>query len=190
MAAKAYERDGGLSRHRHRPCRSRPHDGRPAGLRSRHRRRTPRHGQDRARHQYRLQHRQGLSTRNSRAGRHARNVNGGIVGFFSLEMSSEQLATRIIAEQSQVPSYKIRRGDITEQDFHRIAEAAREMQTHSLLYRPDRRHFHRPADRPRPPPQAPARPRPAGGRLSSTPVRHRNPRATTGCRSLPKSPPA
>ncbi len=55
-------------------------------------------------------------------------VNGGIVGFFSLEMSSEQLATRIIAEQAQVASYKIRRGDITEQDFHRIAEAAREMQ--------------------------------------------------------------
>ena len=55
-------------------------------------------------------------------------VNGGIVGFFSLEMSSDQLATRMIAEQSQVASYKIRRGDITEHEFHRIAEAAREMQ--------------------------------------------------------------
>jgi replicative DNA helicase len=56
-------------------------------------------------------------------------TNGGIVGFFSLEMSSEQLATRIIAEQAQVPGYKIRRGDITESDFHRITQAAREMQT-------------------------------------------------------------
>ena len=56
-------------------------------------------------------------------------VNGGVVGFFSLEMSSEQLATRIIAEQSGVASYKIRRGDITDMDFHRITEAAREMQT-------------------------------------------------------------
>ncbi len=55
-------------------------------------------------------------------------VNGGIVGFFSLEMSSDQLATRMIAEQSGVPSYKIRRGDITENEFHRIAEGAREMQ--------------------------------------------------------------
>ena len=55
-------------------------------------------------------------------------VNGGIVGFFSLEMSSEQLATRIIAEQSSVPSYKIRRGDIREDDFYKITEAAREMQ--------------------------------------------------------------
>jgi replicative DNA helicase len=56
-------------------------------------------------------------------------VNGGIVGFFSLEMSSEQLATRIIAEQSGVASYKIRRGDITEIDFQRVVEAMREMQS-------------------------------------------------------------
>ena len=56
-------------------------------------------------------------------------VNGGIVGFFSLEMSSEQLATRILSEQAAVPSYKIRRGDISENDFHRLAETAREMQS-------------------------------------------------------------
>jgi replicative DNA helicase len=56
-------------------------------------------------------------------------TNGGIVGFFSLEMSAEQLATRIIAEQSGVASYKIRRGDITDDDFHMITDAARQMQT-------------------------------------------------------------
>ena len=55
-------------------------------------------------------------------------LNGGIVGFFSLEMSAEQLATRIIAEQSGVPSYKIRRGDIREDDFYKITDAARDMQ--------------------------------------------------------------
>ncbi len=55
-------------------------------------------------------------------------VNGGIVGFFSLEMSAEQLATRIIAEQSGVASYKIRRGDVTDDDFHSVTEAARQMQ--------------------------------------------------------------
>jgi replicative DNA helicase len=55
-------------------------------------------------------------------------TNGGVVGVFSLEMSAEQLATRIIAEQSGVASYKIRRGDITEADFHHVAEAVREMQ--------------------------------------------------------------
>ncbi len=56
-------------------------------------------------------------------------VNGGVVGFFSLEMSAEQLATRIISEQASVASYKIRRGDISEGEFHRVAQAAREMQT-------------------------------------------------------------
>jgi replicative DNA helicase len=55
-------------------------------------------------------------------------VNGGIVGFFSLEMSSEQLATRIVAEQSMVPSSDIRRGKITEDQFAAIVAAAREMQ--------------------------------------------------------------
>ena len=56
-------------------------------------------------------------------------VNGGIVGFFSLEMSSEQLATRIIAEQSGVSSSRIRRGDITEHEFHLVSQAMREMQS-------------------------------------------------------------
>jgi replicative DNA helicase len=44
-------------------------------------------------------------------------------------MSSEQLATRIIAEQSGIPSYKIRRGDIQDHEFHKISEAARDMQS-------------------------------------------------------------
>ncbi|MCP8940251.1 replicative DNA helicase [Alsobacter sp. SYSU M60028] len=55
-------------------------------------------------------------------------LDGGIVGFFSLEMSAEQLATRIIAEQSGVASYKIRRGEIGETEFARVADAAREME--------------------------------------------------------------
>lgn len=56
-------------------------------------------------------------------------VNGGIVGFFSLEMSSEQLATRIIAEQTEISSSKIRRGDIDENDFAKLSAAAQFMQT-------------------------------------------------------------
>jgi replicative DNA helicase len=55
-------------------------------------------------------------------------VDGGIVGYFSLEMSSEQLATRILSEQSGVPSSDIRRGAIHEEQFDRIVEAAQEMQ--------------------------------------------------------------
>ena len=45
------------------------------------------------------------------------NHSGGIVAFFSLEMSSEQLATRVIAEQSEISSSSIRRGKISEGDF-------------------------------------------------------------------------
>jgi replicative DNA helicase len=56
-------------------------------------------------------------------------LEGGIVGFFSLEMSAEQLATRVIAEQSGVPSYKIRRGDVQQSEFEHVVEAARQMQT-------------------------------------------------------------
>jgi replicative DNA helicase len=64
----------------------------------------------------------------TRADGSTENANGGVVGFFALEMSAEQLATRIIAEQSGVASSKIRRGDITENDFHRVADVVRDMQ--------------------------------------------------------------
>jgi replicative DNA helicase len=63
-----------------------------------------------------------------RADGHMATVNGGVVGFFSLEMSAEQLATRIIAEQTRIPSNKMRRGDITEQDFEMIKDKMIEIQ--------------------------------------------------------------
>lgn len=59
-------------------------------------------------------------------------TNGAIVGFYSLEMSSEQLATRILAEQSEVPSSDIRRGSITEEQFQKLAIASQEMQSAPL----------------------------------------------------------
>src|SRR6202047_2733817 len=43
-------------------------------------------------------------------------------------MSAEQLATRIIAEQTEIPSSKIRRGGITEADFERIKDVSIELQ--------------------------------------------------------------
>ncbi|WP_420962068.1 replicative DNA helicase [Brucella sp. IR073] len=55
-------------------------------------------------------------------------VNGGVVGFFSLEMSSEQLATRIISEQTEISSSKIRRGEITETDFEKLVACSHMMQ--------------------------------------------------------------
>ncbi len=54
-------------------------------------------------------------------------ADGARVAFFSLEMSSEQLATRILAEQSGVPSHKIRRGDITAQEYELVRDSAEEI---------------------------------------------------------------
>jgi len=54
-------------------------------------------------------------------------INGGVVGFFSLEMSAEQLATRIIAEQTGIPSNKIRRGAIDDADFEKIKDVSIEL---------------------------------------------------------------
>ncbi len=54
-------------------------------------------------------------------------LDGAIVGFFSLEMSAEQLATRILSEQSEIPSEKIRRGMISEPEFRKLVEVSQEM---------------------------------------------------------------
>src|SRR3984885_1988372 len=57
-----------------------------------------------------------------------KSVNGGVVGFFSCEMSAEQLATRILAEQTGIASSSIRRGGITEMDFDKIRNHSIELQ--------------------------------------------------------------
>jgi replicative DNA helicase len=49
---------------------------------------------------------------------------GASVAFFSLEMSSEQLATRILAEVSEVASEKIRKGEVRDTEFRRFVEAS------------------------------------------------------------------
>src|SRR6056297_1433712 len=60
-------------------------------------------------------------------------VNGGVVGFFSLEMSAEQLAARVLSEASEVPSEQIRRGDMTEDEFRRFVEAAKTLESCPLF---------------------------------------------------------
>ena len=50
------------------------------------------------------------------------------VAFFSLEMSSEQLSTRILAEQSRIKSNDIRRGKINQDDFERFIEASKNLE--------------------------------------------------------------
>jgi replicative DNA helicase len=60
-------------------------------------------------------------------------VGGGVVGFFSLEMSAEQLAARILSEAAEVPSEQIRRGDMTEGEFRRFVEAAKALEACPLF---------------------------------------------------------
>ncbi|AXI55302.1 Replicative DNA helicase (plasmid) [Pseudoseohaeicola sp. NH-UV-7] len=55
-------------------------------------------------------------------------VDGGVVGFYSLEMSAEQLAARILSEASEVSSEQIRRGDMTEAEFRRFVDAAKSLE--------------------------------------------------------------
>lgn len=55
----------------------------------------------------------------------ARPVDGAVVGFFSLEMSGEQLATRILAERAGLRSDEIRRGQLSNEQFGQLVEAAR-----------------------------------------------------------------
>jgi replicative DNA helicase len=69
---------------------------------------------------------------NVRPDGHTETIDGGVVGFFSLEMSAEQLGTRIISEQTEIPSHEIRRGDISPAQFDVIVAAAREMETAPL----------------------------------------------------------
>ncbi len=52
---------------------------------------------------------------------------GAKVAFFSLEMSSEQLATRILAERTGISSDRIRRGEVREEDFPKFVQAAQEL---------------------------------------------------------------
>jgi replicative DNA helicase len=55
-------------------------------------------------------------------------VRGGVVAFFSLEMSAEQLAMRLLAEVSGVSGDRLRKGEIDAMEFGRIRDAAMEIQ--------------------------------------------------------------
>lgn len=54
-------------------------------------------------------------------------VAGGVVAFFALEMSAEQMAMRLLAEVTEVPSDRIRKGEINAAEFGRIRDAAGEI---------------------------------------------------------------
>ena len=54
---------------------------------------------------------------------------GAPVVIFSLEMSADQLATRVLAEQSGITSEALRTGRISQQEFRELARAAAELQS-------------------------------------------------------------
>ena len=59
--------------------------------------------------------------------------NGGVVAFFSLEMSADQLAARVLAEVSGVPSDRVRKGEIDATEFGLVRDAAQEIASAPLF---------------------------------------------------------
>ena len=55
-------------------------------------------------------------------------VDGGVVGFFSLEMSSEQLANRILAAEARIKSHELLSGKLSEDQFRTFLEVARDLE--------------------------------------------------------------
>ena len=60
-------------------------------------------------------------------------IDGGKVAFFSLEMSHEQLASRILAEQSKITSDKMRRTELSKEDFKKIAKVSSELENLNIF---------------------------------------------------------
>tara|TARA_B100000575_G_scaffold294471_1_gene310665 strand:+ start:5338 stop:6846 length:1509 start_codon:yes stop_codon:yes gene_type:complete len=60
-------------------------------------------------------------------------LEGGKVAFFSLEMSSEQLATRILAEQTRISGDKMRKAELNKNDFSKIASVSSKLSDLNLI---------------------------------------------------------
>jgi replicative DNA helicase len=60
-------------------------------------------------------------------------VDGGVVAFFSLEMSAEQLATRILAEKSNIGSESIRRGTLRTEQWEALVDATQRLQNTKIF---------------------------------------------------------
>ena len=54
-------------------------------------------------------------------------IDGGKVAFFSLEMSAEQLATRVLAQESKISGDKMRKAELSKEDFKKIAKTSSEL---------------------------------------------------------------
>ncbi|MBF9036503.1 replicative DNA helicase [Rhodobacterales bacterium HKCCE2091] len=68
-----------------------------------------------------------------RKGADGKATDGGVVGFFSLEMSAAQLAQRILSEAAEVASELIRKGDLNQDEFQKYLQAAQDLETCPLF---------------------------------------------------------
>ena len=119
-----------------------------------------------------------------------KSVNGGIVGFFSCEMSAEQLATRILAEQTSIASSMIRRGGISEADFEKIRDYSIELQSLPLYVDETGGLSISQLTRARAPAEAAEGSRHDRDRLHPAAAGLGQEGTTTACRKSPRSPPA
>ena len=71
--------------------------------------------------------------RDREMGIEASKSSGAPVAFFSLEMSSDQLATRVLAEQASISSEDLRKGKIRQEEFTQLARAAGDLAALPLL---------------------------------------------------------
>ena len=118
-------------------------------------------------------------------------LEGAKVAFFSLEMSAEQLATRILAEQTGISSDRIRRGEVREEDFPKFVAAAQQLTRLPFFIDDTPGLLGAGAAHARAAAEAPARPRPHRRRLSAAdPLGRRAAAARTACRSSRRSPAA
>ena len=60
-------------------------------------------------------------------------VDGGRIAFFSLEMSAEQLATRVLAQESKISGDKMRKAELNKEDFKKIAQVSTELEKLNLV---------------------------------------------------------
>jgi hypothetical protein len=113
---------------------------------------------------------------------------GAATAFFSLEMSADQLATRILAEQSGISSELLRMGKISRDDFQKLSFASQRARRTAALYRRHAGAVHRRPAHPCAAVEAAARHRPGRGRLSPAAPGHQPQRQrTTASTKSPRS---
>ena len=61
-------------------------------------------------------------------------INGHIVGFFSLEMSAEQLTLRLLSSESGIPHHNIRNATITSEEWIELTNVAARLADFKIIY--------------------------------------------------------